>query len=200
MLLVTLFPRSRLFQTMKSDNSKESAVRRVLKNRSLVIGLVFLFAAFFLSLSAVLPKTHHISSEESVPNVYESIEISLDSLRDIGIRYGGLWGNITFVSTSSSNLTFKLEHSNGTEYQKILKLTSHVPSTIKIEGSIPKEIRFEIPKEEMANLTYSYDLNYYSYPSSYIGVLAAILSILGAVLGMRGLTSFLFGITSGEEE
>ncbi len=200
MLLVTLFPRSRPSRTMKSHNLNESAVRRVLRNRSLIVGLVFLFAAFFLSLSAVLPKTHHISSEKLVPNVYGIIEISLDSLRDLGIRYGGLWGNMTFVSTSSSNLTLKLEHSNGTEYKKILKLTSHVPSTINIEGSIPKEIRLVIPKEEMANLTYSYDLNYYSYPSSYIGVLAAIFSILGAVLGMKGLTSFLFGITPGEKE
>ncbi len=185
---------------MRSHNSNESAVRRVLKNRSLVIGLIFLFAAFFLSLSAVLPKTHHISSEQLVSNVYGSTEISLDPLMELGIRYGGLWGNMTFVSTSSSNITLKLEHSNGTEYKRILKLTSHVPNTIRIEGSIPKEIRFVIPGEKRANLTYSYELNYYSYPSSYVGVIAAILSILGAVLGMKGLTSFLFGITPEGEK
>jgi len=185
---------------MRSNSSNESAIRKVLKNRSLVVGLVFLFSAFFLSLSAVLPRTHHVSSEELVPNAYGTMEISLDLLRDLGTRYGGFWGNMTFISTSSSNITLKLEHSNGTEVKRMLRLTSHVPSTIRIEGLIPKEIRFVIPKEKVANLTYSYDLNYYSYSSSYVSVLAAILSIIGAILGMKGLTYFLFGITSVEEK
>ncbi len=188
------------FLKARMYDSKESAIRRVLRNRALVMGLIFLFAAFFLSLSAILPRTHNISSEKLVYNANGTVEISLDSLRDIGMKYGGLWGNMTFISTSNSNITLRLEHANGTEYKETLKLTSYVPETIKIEGSIPKEINLVILGKELANFTYSYDLNYYSYSSSILGVLAAILSILGAVLGMKGLTSFLFGITPAEEE
>ena len=160
-------------------------------------GLFFLFTAFLLSLFAILPETHHIAGEETISNA-RRITVNLNVLNELGSKYGGLWGNMTFISTSNSSLTLKLEHINGTKFEETILLSSFEPGTISIRGLIPKEMSFITT--EKANLTYKYDLSYYSYPGSIFGILAAIFSILGAIFGFRGLFYHIMGIVSREEE
>lgn len=182
-----------------SNRGKVSGIRRVIRNKWLMLGFLFLTIAFFLSLFAVLPRTHHVSGEEVISNTKRTT-IALNTLNDLGVRYGGLWGNMTFMSTSSSNVTLMLEHVNGTSYKETILLSSHVPGTIPIRGLIPKEMSFIVIEGIKANLTYSYDLNYYSYPASIYGILAAFFSILGAILGFRGLFYHIMGLNSEEVE
>ncbi|HIE24015.1 MAG TPA: hypothetical protein EYP68_07285 [Candidatus Korarchaeota archaeon] len=165
-------------------------MKSVLRNRSLIIGFTFLLIAFVLSLLAVMPETHRISGEEALL-ITNSTIVRLNRLNELGSAYGGLWGNMTFLSTDTSNLTLKLRHVNGTEYKESILLASDEPVTIPIEGLTPIEMIFLVPKES-AGLTYSYCLVYYSYPSSPLGIIAAIFSVVGAVFGLRGLFYHVF--------
>lgn len=173
-------------------------MRAYLRNKYLVVGFTLLVAAFFLSLKAVLPEMHNISGEEILA-VKNGTIIRLAKLKDLGLRYGGFWGNMTFVSTTSSNLTVRLEHANGTRLTKKVLLSSNQPETILIRGFIPIEIGFST-FEKGASLTYSYNLTYYAYSASFLGIFAAILSVIGAVLGFRGLYHQIFRVPSEERE
>ena len=183
----------------KEHSQTVSGFKRALRNKSLIAGLFFLSIAFLLSLFAVLPRTYHISGKEIISNA-RMVTVHLNVLNDLGSRYGGLWGNMTFMSTSNSNLTLRLEHVNGTKYEETIFLSSFEPGTISIKGLIPKEMSFVTIEGSKANLTYIYDLSYYSYPASIFGILAAMFSILGAIFGFRGLFYHIMGIVSREEE
>ncbi|GEM_PF-5516930 len=181
----------------RAQAAKRPYFRRVLRNKSLMIGFSFLIVAFLISLFTVIPRTHLVLGEEIIPNT-KSTTVRLNALSSLGKKYGGLWGNMTFISSSSSTITLKLEHVNGTECEKTLFLSSRVPGTISIHGLIPKEMDFVTEGGIHANLTYSYVLKYYSYPTSSFGILAAIISILGAIFGFRGLFYHIMGIASEE--